>query len=318
LDEDKGETGIDCGGPCPPCEHAPKQKSFETPTTNLPTDVYAIEKITAGNASVKVLSGQNVTFHTAGTIELLPGFEVEEGGNFTAEPKGSILEVTADCNEYCEPTFPYNNYLRFANQHYEVDVANVEKIYYEVWRWDPGEFLFHDTKYITQEGRVELWDLLTGERKSYLKSGYWCKYVIAMWIYPCQSNYVFSYAKAFTVHNSSHWKSQTSSMDLESEELEVPPSLSPNIENIIPQNIKAPPAFSILPNPNPGTFQLETNFPLSDIGNLKIVNLLGIPVFETQTLSSNTIQLQNAATGQYFVVMILKDGSVLTQKMMVN
>jgi hypothetical protein len=45
---------------------------------------------------------------------------------------------------------------------------------------------------------------------------------------------------------------------------------------------------------------------------------LDITVYEAQHLASNEIQLQNANTGLYFVVMILKDGSVLTQKMMVQ
>jgi hypothetical protein len=76
--------------------------------------------------------------------------------------------------------------------------------------------------------------------------------------------------------------------------------------------------FSILPNPNPGTFQIESNFPLTDIANLKILNSLGTNIYETQSLSSNTIQLQTSATGTFFVVIILKDGAVLTQKMMIQ
>ena len=48
------------------------------------------------------------------------------------------------------------------------------------------------------------------------------------------------------------------------------------------------------------------------------MNLLGVSVYETQKVSSNTIQINNAPAGQYFVVMILKDGNVLTQKMMVQ
>jgi hypothetical protein len=76
--------------------------------------------------------------------------------------------------------------------------------------------------------------------------------------------------------------------------------------------------FSIHPNPNPGAFKIETNFPVSEVAHLKITNLLGTNVYEAQHLASNEIQLQNSGRGLYFVVMILKDGSVLTQKMMVQ
>ena len=43
-----------------------------------------------------------------------------------------------------------------------------------------------------------------------------------------------------------------------------------------------------------------------------------VPVYETEKLTTNTIQLQNAANGLYFVVVFLKDGTMLTQKMMVG
>ena len=79
-----------------------------------------------------------------------------------------------------------------------------------------------------------------------------------------------------------------------------------------------PPKFNLFPNPNPGIFQLETNFPLSDIALIKITNLLGVPVYETQSLVSKEIALQNSGAGLYFVVVVLKNGKILTQKMMVQ
>jgi len=45
---------------------------------------------------------------------------------------------------------------------------------------------------------------------------------------------------------------------------------------------------------------------------------MGATVYESQNVTEHTIQLQNSASGQYFVVMILKDGNVLTQKMVVQ
>jgi len=59
-------------------------------------------------------------------------------------------------------------------------------------------------------------------------------------------------------------------------------------------------------------------FPLSKIGTLKITNPLGVTVYQTQNVTEHTIQLQNSATGMFFVVITLKDGNVLTQKMVVQ
>jgi len=95
----------------------------------------------------------------------------------------------------------------------------------------------------------------------------------------------------------------------------------PDLWNLEPDNtdfVNSNPKLKLYPNPNPSAFQLETNFPLSDIGNLKITNVLGITVYESQNVSSNTIQLQSSAAGLHFVVIILKDGTVLTQKMVVQ
>ena len=78
------------------------------------------------------------------------------------------------------------------------------------------------------------------------------------------------------------------------------------------------PNFILHPNPNQGIFQLETNFPLSAIGNLKITNLMGATVYETQNVVSNMVQLQNPTAGTFFVVMVLKDGAVITRKMVVQ
>jgi hypothetical protein len=76
--------------------------------------------------------------------------------------------------------------------------------------------------------------------------------------------------------------------------------------------------IKLYPNPNNGSFNLETNFPLTDIAHLKITNLLGVDIYETKSLFSNTIQLPSSAHGLFFVIVILKDGTVLTQKMAVQ
>ena len=100
------------------------------------------------------------------------------------------------------------------------------------------------------------------------------------------------------------------------ENLSPPPFLSSENPNI--HDEMGTPVFSIIPNPNAGSFKIETNFPLSDITHLKITNPLGAMVYETQNLSSNTIQLPALASGHYVVVVVLKDGRVFTEKMVIQ
>ena len=78
------------------------------------------------------------------------------------------------------------------------------------------------------------------------------------------------------------------------------------------------PQVNLHPNPNTGTFQLETNFLLSDISHLKVMDMLGVTVYETKNITSNLISLENSVAGFYCVVIILKDGTVLTEKMMIR
>jgi len=316
----------ECGDPCPPCEHAPKQKHITTATTNLPSEVRAIEKITAGNAAVKVLSGQNVSFITAGTIELLPGFEVQAGGNFNTQIKGNILGVTADCNEYCEPVI-YTGYHRWCTYYpwpgtnnFLVEAANVLKIYLAVYRgywynYNVGEFIYSNVVE-NQEGKVVLWDLIEGESPEYLQPDdvyhfYWAY----LRFYPCEwgGEKYWDYWEQFVVKNH-----PTAHDKLPNELDRMNQILHMDIDNIMYPEINTTSNFIIIPNPNPGTFHLQTNFPVTDIAHLKIINSIGATLYETQTLSSYTIQLPTSATGQHFVVIILKDGAVLTQKMMIQ
>jgi len=57
---------------------------------------------------------------------------------------------------------------------------------------------------------------------------------------------------------------------------------------------------------------------LTEVEILKVINLLGATIYETQHLFSNAIQLPTYAQGVHFVMLFLKDGAVLTQKMMIQ
>ena len=132
--------------------------------------------------------------------------------------------------------------------------------------------------------------------------------------------------EGFYIESGSNFSAQIETLDCNGKQSNsYSPPIDENINDLIgeithtplsqPQNSHE---INLLPNPNIGTFQLETNFPLTDIANFRITNLLGVSVYESNTLSLNTIELQSAPSGIYFIVMMLKDGTVLTQKMMIQ
>jgi len=163
-------------------------------------------------------------------------------------------------------------------------------------------------KNITYNGNVFLWDCLDGAITTKGKVTYNIYYII----HYCTGSELNSKYKFVVKYLPEPSKTKP-------EDPETPPQFSPpHLDNSSLESATAPPNFAIIPNPNTGTFQLETNFPLSNIGNLKVTNFLGVTIYETQNVAEHTIQLQNTASGMFFVVMILKDGSVLTQKMMVQ
>jgi hypothetical protein len=306
FDTDKDEEVMDCGGPCPPCMYAPDKVVINTPTTNLPSDVRAVAEITAGNAAVKVLSGQNVTFTTAGEVVLLPGFEVESGANFDTQIKNSSYDVSAVCGQYCNsqyyPTVLYK-YIDYFRVH---DLVNVVRIEFIIYTHVTQQFITSGIVNVTKDGTVNLWDL-TGSGNSDI----WLRADIAL--LTCYGVWKYNWDVPILVLNS------YKSLNEEFEESEFHcPSSSTNFENPVPQNPKVEPILILYPNPTSGVFQIETNFPLSEISNLKIINMIGATVYETQHLTLNTIQLPNSASGQHVVVLILKNGTVLTEKLMIQ
>ena len=309
LDADKEELEIDCGGECPSCNEAPEQKNYVTPNSNLPPETRATKKITAGNAAVNVLSGQNVTFITSesGSIVLLPGFEAKSGSNFTAQIKSNSSSngFTRFCGKYCgDPNIHYVLY-REQDHFCLYNLINVYKVEYEFTTVVTGQLIRNGVVNVTHNGTLDLWDL-SGSGTSPVNC------IATITVYPC--NYYSQKLKyTFWIKN----KSKSSSDDSDDPENPIP-SLSSPANNLTHQNENASPGFTIIPNPNPGVFQIETNFPLSEVAILKVVNSLGATVYDTQNLASNTIHLPISTSGQHFVVLILKEGTVLTQKIMIQ
>jgi hypothetical protein len=310
--KDSGEIEIDCGGDCPPCEDVTDEKII-TNTSQLRPEVLAYNKITAKDATT-VKSGEQVSFITEeeGSIVLLPGFKAELGSNFTTQRWEDLSGHSRACENVCQDVaylshhhsvVLWSDYLRIYNLH------NAVRIEYRIHEYDQNVFIYENAFNISRNGKFELWDCVTGTENP--KGTVW--YYISYEVFYCKGG-SRGYQHKFYVNYPSS-KSLNEGYD-ETENLDIPQYSSSGSLNIQDEIIT--PSFSIIPNPNPGTFQLETNFPLTDIVNLKVTNTLGAIVYETQNLTSNTIQLATSASGMFFVVIHLKDGTVLTQKMMVQ
>ncbi|MDR1545065.1 MAG: C10 family peptidase [Prevotellaceae bacterium] len=76
------------------------------------------------------------------------------------------------------------------------------------------------------------------------------------------------------------------------------------------------PQIRIFPNPNKGTFSLQTNFSLQEILKVKVVSLLGQTVFEAASLQSERINIPSES-GVYIVSVYTKD-KVFTEKIIVE
>jgi hypothetical protein len=307
--KDNGEVKIDCGGPnCRPCDDLPKEKVLDS-SSNIPSEVMALKKITAKSATIS--SGKEVSFMTTdtGTIILLPNFKANAGSEFRAYTK-ELTSYTRACNDYCHTAYLYDKLSRKYDNLLIYDLCSAVRIEYEIRNKDE-KFIYGNAFDITSTGSFNLWDLKAGAIDTTGRVVYNLNYSIHFFFFV-----KYNYKHKFIVRDLKVNHSPPND-DSEEEDNIVSSQSSNSSTPKIHDGIMTP-EFSILPNPNPGTFQLETNFPLSDIDNLKITNTVGAMVYESQHLISNEIQLQNSSTGLYFVVMVLKDGTVLTQKGMIR
>jgi len=298
--KDPDEEEMDCGGPCKPCEDVPDERTL-TNSTQLRSQVMAFKKITAKLATT-VKSGEKVSFITEedGSVVLLPGFKAEKGCSFITQRWTDLSGFGRICGKICGKWWIPSTSLPNEGL-YLHDLQYANKIDYKIY--DPyGNLIYKNIKDISHNGTVFLCYIPINTIN--------VTYSLFLDSYHCDST-KRSYWKEFTAIAYTPTKAPNNPENPET-------SLSPPINSITLPNEPPAPTLSIIPNPNGGTFQLETNFPLTAIENFKITNMLGVPVYETQALASNEIQLPNASAGLYLVVVVLKDGTVLNQKMMVQ
>ena len=303
--KDAGELMVDCGGTCAPCEDVQNEKTI-TKTSQLLPEVVAYKKITAKDATT-IASGKKVSFITEedGSIILLPGFKAENGSKFTTQRMEDLSGFNRICGEICRIEYISTEHS-FGSILTMYNLFNAVEIKYRIHDLESGLEVYKNTLNISRNGSFKLWDLETGTNNP---TGHvW--YYIVYEVFYCNGAYYGDTQRFLVKYKSS--KSIDDAPDAPA------PTLSPPANSITLQDENPAPNFVVIPNPNPGTFQIETNFPLSDIDHLKITNMPGATVYETQNLFSNTIQLPAFASGQHFVIVMLKDGTVLTQKMMLQ
>jgi len=305
---DDGEECIDCGGDdCKPCDDVPKERIVNN-TTQLRKEVAAFNKITAKD-NVVIQTGKQVSFITnnEGSIVLLPGFKAENGCTFTTQRKDDLSDYGRACGTICKLDY-VSQQICFPESLKIYQLINAVRVDYYIYDKASGDRKYENTINVTSNGEIYvLWDCVAGVG---IQPGtVW--YIIEYYVYCCDGTY-YKKRQEFYVNYFCYGKSS-------SDDPENPiPSLSSPANNLTHQNENTSPGFTIIPNPNPGVFQLETNFPLSEVAILKVVNSLGATVYDTQNLASNTIHLPSSASGQHFVMLILKEGTVLTQKMMIR
>ncbi len=306
---DGDETGVDCGGSCPPCQHAKNAVNYNYNTSSLPSETRAFESITAGNADVRVTPGQDVTFITAGTVTLKPGFVAQPGSNFKVQKTATRKAVGADCEEFCDPfrpnrvcldVPPNNNYYGWYN------VANASSITITIYQSCNGRIdpIHTKTIDIESDGYQALWDLTAGVSRSSkcIQDVFWyaatvtcCKGIR----HPSSGFYEGSISIMNCLKSLS-----SDSIDITIQEPIIQDDVSPNNE------------YTIHPNPNTGSFTIQTdNF--DNINQIQVINPLGQIIYTVQNPTDNNITLPIGAKGTYFVRITTETESI-TRKILVE
>jgi hypothetical protein len=320
--KDGDETGRDCGGSCPPCQHAPENKVYTVANESqrLPAETYAISNITARDA-VTVVAGSTVAFFTAGSVDLLPGFEARQGSDFTVQIKKKRLEATADCNAYCDPEFDGSAATSFENipelyinngwlgyypdaLTYDGTITNAAVISIQIYQIKTKNFtqnsykIYESTFVPAADGLVTLWNLRDGTphyTSDYVYSDvtnsivdYW--FVSYLTIISCQGE-AFTYTNHFWVLDA---KPSGRRMALND-------TLNYLSEEETQSQMDFADLFFLYPNPTSGTLTIGSSEPLQAFSDLTLVNSSGQTVYGQKYLDNFTLSLPALPNGEYIL-----------------
>jgi hypothetical protein len=312
--QDGDETGIDCGGSCPPCQHAPENKIYTVANESqrLPAETYAISNITARDA-VTVVAGSTVAFYTAGSIDLLPGFEAKQGSGFSAQAKKKRLEATADCNAYCDPDMTYNGFTILPTYYpMQYELANASSITVSITQQvgtrNSTPLVYESTFAPPQDGSVVFWDLVSGSPNyaenakvgdRYIGGVHYAnfQFYAIMWITPCQGGKPFEYKRTIYVQNlypASRSAQANSNSDTHSDNKLFATDGSDITDT--PDDL-----FFLYPNPTSGALTISSSEPLQAFSDLTLTNGSGQTVYGQKYLDNFTLSLPALPNGEYIL-----------------
>jgi gliding motility-associated-like protein len=167
---DGDETGVDCGGSCPPCEDAPQQRNISG-TVSSSTEYRALENVsTSGNVVIK--SGADVKLLSGSSIELGPGFEIENGATMSADVTTDRNKLTRNYRKVCY-SFPdvFTPNGDGINDIYRADLAGVLSVNISIVD-RLGRLAKSVNVDVNEDGYVYLWDGTDGRGKNFATGAY--------------------------------------------------------------------------------------------------------------------------------------------------
>jgi hypothetical protein len=301
--QDGDETGVDCGGSCPPCQHAKNAVNYNYNTSSLPGTTRSFGAIDAGDATVEILSGQDVTFIAAGDVTLKPGFHAKAGSNFKVQKAKTRKDAGADCGEFCEP---HKNRVCLDsppnNDNYGWNLANASSVSITIYQAKGTNMyaIYSSTITVETDGYHVLWDLTSGVNTN----SFWTQDVF--WY---NANVTTCKGEERPITGSITLLNCLKSLSSDSGSFDVYESI---IQDTISQNMN----WLIFPNPNSGSFTVTSeNF--QQVKQIQVINPLGQIIYSMENPVGNTVTLPNGTKGTYFVRITTETESV-TKKILVE
>lgn len=158
YDFDKGETGLDCGGPCKPCKvFLGEDVDINTfKSTNLPEVVQADNISVSGTSANPVTIDKNLLLNAKNSITL--NKDINIGNNLELKTGRISIVVSREEDVLCN--LQYGNYL-YWGQTYTISVKNATKFSFILS--SATQDVYSNSGDIYYDGIIDVWDSNLGD-----------------------------------------------------------------------------------------------------------------------------------------------------------